>query len=123
MIHITRAHRALMGVLAAGVLALPAVQAMAAPKKPAKKPAKPAATKPDAKLGKSLYTKEGCSSCHKAGDIKGGEMGPDLTGIGSKQTAAQLDKKIMHPGASSIMPALKDAKKSAHITAFLLTLK
>lgn len=125
MVHISRARLAAMGVLAVGLLTAPALQGVAAPKKPAK-PAKAPAFKPDAKLGESLYKKEGCSSCHVAGAVKGGEMGPDLTGIGSKQKAAQLNKKIMdpkHDKADTIMPALKDPKKSAHITAFLLTLK
>ena len=121
MVHVSRA---LMGVIAAGLLALPALQSAAAPKKKPAKPApKPAAGKPDAKLGKSLYMKEGCSSCHKAGDIKGGDMGPALPKPDGLKTAAQITDKILHPGPSSIMPALKDPKKAAHIAAFLVTLK
>lgn len=108
-------NRAALG-LAAAALALPVLAAMAAPAKPA--------AKGDAKAGKTLYAKEGCSGCHKTKDFpKGGDLGPDLSTIAKNHKEAEILKVIVKPPAGSVMPALKDEKKAKDITAYLLTQK
>ena len=132
-------NRALAGVAAAGVLALPLIGvAVAAPAKKAakKKPAAKAAanTKGSAAAGKQLFSKEGCTGCHRSKDYKeGGEMGPDLSTTGGEHTQAQLVQMILDPKKhlkkDTVMPALQDASgkpataKAGHIAAYLMTQK
>jgi len=129
----SRYQRALLGLLAASALSVPAFSvAVAAPPKKApakggKKPAKPgpkAEPKPDAKAGKELFKSEGCTGCHKTADFKdGGTTGPDLSKIGTEQKESVIADVILHPKSGSIMPATKDKKKALDMTAYLMTQK
>jgi cbb3-type cytochrome oxidase cytochrome c subunit len=122
-------HRAVVGILAAGVLALPlATSVSAAAKKPAaKKPAaKPAAkTGGDAKAGKESFQKEGCTGCHITKDFaQGGKTGPDLSSVGKDKSVADITKYIQHPMSGCVMPAFKGpAKTLADLGAYLGTQK
>ena len=50
--------------------------------------------------GKQYYdTKGGCSACHIAGG-RGGNMGPDLSDIGGRRSAAYLRDALLNPGAA-----------------------
>jgi len=122
----TRTHRALIGLIAVGALALPTAGAFAGAKKPApKKPPakKPAPAKPDPKLGKDAFKKEGCTACHKSKDFQdGGTSGPDLS-MSGMEPAAKLSAYIAKPKAGSIMPPTKDPKTVANLTAYLGTQK
>src|SRR5687768_842813 len=87
-----RCHRALLGVLAAGLLTVPVLGVTAAPPKKAA-PKKPvaAAGKGDAKAGQTAFKAEGCSGCHKTKEYQdGGAIGPDLSAVGKEHTAAQI---------------------------------
>jgi putative heme-binding domain-containing protein len=53
--------------------------------------------------GKALYQKHGCAGCHtikQDGTYVGGYMGPDLSSIGLKRSAAHLREAILDPGAT-----------------------
>src|SRR5260370_3633045 len=53
----------------------------------------------DAKRGAAIYRNLACSSCHIiAGE--GGNLGPDLTDIGSQRGAAYLREAVVDPGSS-----------------------
>lgn len=57
----------------------------------------------NAAQGKALYQKNGCAGCHtlKAGNTyEGGHMGPDLSSIGLKRSAAHLREAIVEPAAT-----------------------
>lgn len=60
----------------------------------------PAAVVPgDASRGETIYNgKGGCAACHTIGG-RGGAFGPDLTGIGSKRSAAHLRASVADPAA------------------------
>jgi mono/diheme cytochrome c family protein len=90
----------------------------------------------DPKAGKTVYmTKGGCLACHKAGDIPGTPVGPDLSQIAKIQTPDYIMKKILDPkgmGTVSgfppgVMPPTfgqtLTAKEYTDLVAFLLTLK
>ena len=52
----------------------------------------------DAKAGKTVFmTKGACLACHKAGDIPGTPVGPDLSQIAKIQTPDYIMKKILDP--------------------------
>jgi putative heme-binding domain-containing protein len=56
-----------------------------------------AAGKPE--IGRAVYQKLGCSSCHTiAGE--GGDFGPELTGIGVRRAPDYLRQAILDPGAA-----------------------
>ena len=116
----SRCHRALVGVLAAGVLAMPVV-GVAAQKKA---PAKPAA-KGDAKAGQTAFKTEGCSGCHKTKEFQdGGAIGPDLSTVAKGHTAAQIAAYTKKPKAGSVMPQYKGPQKTLdNLTAYLVTQK
>jgi cbb3-type cytochrome oxidase cytochrome c subunit len=120
-------HRAVVGILAAGVLALPLATSVSAAAKPAaKKPAaKPAAKGGDAKAGKDSFQKEGCTGCHITKDFaQGGKTGPDLSSVGKDKSVADITKYIGHPKSGSVMPAFKGpAKTLADLGAYLGTQK
>lgn len=121
-----RYQRALLGVVAAGMLTLPMLTAAnAAPKKPAKPAAKPAAKGGDAKAGLTAFTKEGCAGCHKSKDFpKGGEIGPDLSAIGGEKKAEEISAYIKKPKSGSIMPAFKGPQKGLDdLTAYMMSQK
>jgi mono/diheme cytochrome c family protein len=90
----------------------------------------------DPKLGKTVFmTKGGCLACHKAGDIPGTPVGPDLSQISKIQTPDYIMKKILDPkgmGTVSgfppgVMPPTfgqtLTAKEYTDLVSFLLTLK
>ena len=45
-----------------------------------------------------LFRAGGCVGCHKIGS-EGGAIGPDLTHIGARQSAAQIRESILNPDA------------------------
>jgi mono/diheme cytochrome c family protein len=90
----------------------------------------------DPKAGKTVFmTKGGCLACHKAGDIPGTPVGPDLSQIAKIQTPDYIMKKILDPkGAGTVagfppgvMPPTfgqtLTAREFTDLVAFLLTLK
>ena len=52
----------------------------------------------DATAGAIVYERNGCATCHSI-DGKGGFMGPDLTGIGSRRAVRHLRESIVDPNA------------------------
>lgn len=70
-----------------------------AEQRPASAPAKTAV--PDATAGASLYGESFCASCHAvqnaAGTLVGGDIGPELTRIGSKAKAEWLQSWLRDP--------------------------
>jgi mono/diheme cytochrome c family protein len=98
--------------------------------------AAPVALPGDPKVGKTVFmTKGGCLACHKAGDIPGTPVGPDLSQIAKIQTPDYIMKKILDPkgmGTVSgfppgVMPPTfgqtLTAKEYTDLVSFLLTLK
>jgi mono/diheme cytochrome c family protein len=90
----------------------------------------------DPKAGKAVFMgKGGCLACHKAGDIPGAPVGPDLSQIAKIQTPDYIMKKILDPkgmGTVSgfppgVMPNIfgqsLTAKEFTDLVAFMLTLK
>jgi len=90
----------------------------------------------DPKLGKAVYMGKGtCLACHKAGDIPGTPVGPDLSQIAKIQTPDYIMRKILDPkGAGTVanypagvMPqdfgTRLTSKEYVDLMAFLLTLK
>ena len=52
--------------------------------------------------GRRIFHNHGaanCVQCHKVGDRAGGEAGPNLSGLGSRQDAAYILESIVNPGA------------------------
>jgi mono/diheme cytochrome c family protein len=121
----SRTQRTLIGVLAAGTLALPVITATAAPKKKPAKPAPKAAAKADPKAGQALFSKEGCTGCHRTKDFpKGGEIGPDLSEIAKEHKSEEIAAYTKKPKAGSIMPAFKGPQAALdNIVAYLNTQK
>ena len=58
-----------------------------------------AAVPGDAGRGQALFAKQGCANCHAVAG-RGGYMGPDLSIIGSRRTAAHLRQSVVEPEAS-----------------------
>jgi mono/diheme cytochrome c family protein len=90
----------------------------------------------DPKAGKTVFMgKGGCLACHKAGDIPGTPVGPDLSQIAKIQTPDYIMKKILDPAGmgtvagfpKGVMPPTLgqtlNAKEYTDLVAFLLTLK
>jgi mono/diheme cytochrome c family protein len=90
----------------------------------------------DAKAGKAVFLgKGGCLACHKAGDIPGTPVGPDLSQIAKIQTPDYIMRKILDPKGMGtvagyppgVMPAIfgqsLTAKEYTDLVAFMLTLK
>jgi mono/diheme cytochrome c family protein len=90
----------------------------------------------DPKAGKAVYTgKGGCLACHKAADIPGTPVGPDLSQIAKIQTPDYIMRKILDPKGlgtvagfpPGVMPqtfgTTLTAKEYTDLVAFLLTLK
>jgi mono/diheme cytochrome c family protein len=70
-----------------------------------KQPRKAAATT-TSEHGRAVYLSQNCSACHRIAG-KGGTIGPDLSHVGSRRSAAWIAKKITDPRAtnpSSVMP-------------------
>jgi mono/diheme cytochrome c family protein len=68
----------------------------------AAKPASATQTAPDAAAGASLYGQSFCASCHAvqnaAGALVGGDLGPELTKIGTKAKPQWLAAWLRNPG-------------------------
>jgi mono/diheme cytochrome c family protein len=90
----------------------------------------------DPKAGKAVFMGKGtCLACHKAGDIPGTPVGPDLSQIAKIQTPEYIMRKIVDPkGAGTVanypagvMPqdfgTRLTSKEYLDLVAFLLTLK
>jgi mono/diheme cytochrome c family protein len=90
----------------------------------------------DPKAGKAVYMgKGGCLACHKAGDIPGTPVGPDLSQIAKIQTPDYIMRKILDPAGmgtvagfpKGVMPPTLGqtltAREYTDLVAFLLTLK
>src|SRR5204862_7897593 len=88
------------------------------------------------KAGKAVFMGKGtCLACHKAGDIPGAPVGPDLSQIAKIQTPDYIMKKILDPKGSGtvanfppgVMPqdfgTRLTSKEYVDLVAFLLTLK
>ena len=90
----------------------------------------------DPNAGKTIFTgKGGCLACHKAKDVPGTPVGPDLSQIAKIQTPDYIMKKILDPKGSGtvagfppgVMPQTfgqtLNAKEYTDLVAFLMTLK
>jgi mono/diheme cytochrome c family protein len=90
----------------------------------------------DPKAGKAVFMgKGGCLACHKAGDIPGTPVGPDLSQIAKIQTPDYIMRKILDPAGmgtvagfpKGVMPPTLgqtlNAREYTDLVAFLLTLK
>ncbi|HXH82646.1 MAG TPA: cytochrome c [Candidatus Tectomicrobia bacterium] len=98
--------------------------------------AAPVALPGDPKAGKAVFVGKGtCGACHKAGDVPGAPVGPDLSQIAKIQTPDYIMKKILDPKGmgtvanypAGVMPqdfgTRLTAKEYTDLVAFLLTLK
>jgi putative heme-binding domain-containing protein len=56
------------------------------------------AGKADLAHGKSLFESKGCLNCHRVRD-HGSRVGPDLTGVGARRKAAEIERSIVDPNA------------------------
>ena len=57
--------------------------------------------------GKALFEREGCLTCHRFRG-RGGYLGPDLTAVGERTSAAWLEQQVRNPkrnDGASRMPA------------------
>jgi mono/diheme cytochrome c family protein len=90
----------------------------------------------DPKLGKAVFMGKGtCLACHKAGDVPGTPVGPDLSQIAKIQTPEYIMRKIIDPKGmgtvanfpAGVMPqdfgTRLTSKEYLDLMAFLLTLK
>jgi mono/diheme cytochrome c family protein len=90
----------------------------------------------DPKAGKTVFMGKGaCLACHKAGDIPGAPVGPDLSQIAKIQTPDYIMKKILDPKTMGVVAGYPPgvmpqtfgqtltAKEYTDLVAFLLTLK
>ena len=90
----------------------------------------------DPKVGKTVFMGKGtCLACHKAADIPGSPVGPDLSQIAKIQTPDYIMGKILHPDKMgtvagfppNVMPKTfgqtLTAQEYTDLVAFLLTLK
>lgn len=58
----------------------------------------------DAARGKVAFEQQGaCASCHRVGSL-GSRVGPDLTDVGARRSAAELERALLDPGAD-VAPA------------------
>ena len=79
-----------------------------------------------ARIGKRLYTKQGCNACHQIRS-QGGESGPALTGIASRLKPDQIYRVIQNARLvkdDSVMPVYGlDEEAGVYLTQYLLTLE
>jgi putative heme-binding domain-containing protein len=61
-----------------------------------------AASKADLAHGKSLFESKGCLNCHRVRG-HGSRVGPDLSNIGARRKAAEIERSIVDPNAE-ILP-------------------
>lgn len=82
--------------------------------------------KREARKGKSVFKRNGCSACHKIGD-KGGDVGPDLTNVGRRLNGPWTYRFLRAP--QSVIKEVKmpnyglNEKKALSLTYYLLSLK
>jgi mono/diheme cytochrome c family protein len=89
--------------------------------------ARAGSTSPDATAGASLYGESFCASCHAvqnaAGALAGGDLGPELTRIGSKARPEWLEAWLRDPSVNdpdTKMPHYRfDPKQVATLAGFL----
>ncbi len=62
----------------------------------------PGASKADLAHGKSLFESKGCLNCHRIKE-HGSRVGPDLSNIGARRKAADIERSIVDPNAE-ILP-------------------
>ncbi len=60
------------------------------------------ASKADLAHGKALFESKGCLNCHRVQD-HGSRVGPDLTNVGARRKAADIERSIVDPNAE-ILP-------------------
>jgi len=90
----------------------------------------------DPKAGQAVFTGKGlCFTCHKAGGVGVGVVGPDLSNIGGTQTVDYVMGKILNPASkgtvsgfpAGVMPPTfgqqLTAKEYIDLVSFLMTLK
>jgi putative heme-binding domain-containing protein len=80
-------------------------------------PAEPVAG--SASHGEEVYRKADCARCHMI-QGKGGRLGPELTEIGARRSAAHLRRSIVDPEAEVPQMSFLDADLSATTDSFLL---
>lgn len=94
----------------------------------------PAASSPESKKGWATFREKGCIACHKVESGKGGNLGPDLNGVGARRSRAFIISRIdggalflPKPGEGSgkiSMPAVKlSSREKGELLAYLLTLE
>jgi hypothetical protein len=68
---------------------------------PTATPTPPPATVPNGGGGggRAVFQQGGCSACHTLDGIATGQVGPNLTGIGSRHDAAYIRESIVNPSA------------------------
>lgn len=103
------------------------VMAQSTPMQPPLQPLKTAGAAPDPAAGTTLYGQSFCASCHAiqnaAGNLVGGNVGPELTGIGTKTKPEWLQDWVANPNhydPTTMMPHYRfDEKQVATLVGFL----
>ena len=103
------------------------IMAQSTPMQPPLQPLKAAAAAPDPAAGTTLYGQSFCASCHAmqnaAGLMVGGNVGPELTGIGTKAKPEWLQDWVANPNhydPRTMMPHYRfDEKQVATLVGFL----
>jgi mono/diheme cytochrome c family protein len=103
------------------------LMAQGTPLQPPLEPLKVSAAPPDPAAGTTLYGQSFCASCHAmqnaAGMMVGGNLGPELTGIGTKAKPEWLQDWVANPNhydPKTMMPHYRfDEKQVATLVAFL----
>jgi mono/diheme cytochrome c family protein len=71
-------------------------------------------------MGRQLYATQNCDNCHTIAG-KGGNVGPDLSDVGSRLSREQMAKVLhgVNPGASGHMPPLPADTSEQQVNALL----
>ena len=76
----------------------------------------------DADKGRTIFQGAiGCATCHKAGG-KGGDIGPDLTGVAAKYNRAALVESVLYPSRQILdgyASSMVDTKEGESYTGFI----
>lgn len=67
----------------------------------------------DAQKGKSVYEASGCATCHSIA-AQGGDLGPELTKIGTQRAAALLRSELLDPGGNLPMDTAGLSERTAY---------
>jgi len=67
----------------------------------------------DAQKGKAIYEANGCATCHSIAG-QGGDIGPDLTTIGTQRAAGLLRSELLDPGANLPLDTAGLSERSAY---------